>query len=126
MPIQSMETSFSSTSTKCTRVIARFTLTLRCSKMAASVQMFPSILISKNAHPSNCYSKRSTSYVQETSQTLSATIKQFQKNYPMLISMYKSPSQNSFFQYKHLLSSLNFRCFAFIGVNKKFYMYFEI
>jgi len=68
--------------------------------MAASVQMFPSILISKNAHPSNCYSKRSTSYVQETSETLSATIKQFQKNYPVLISMYTSPSQNSFFQYK--------------------------
>ena len=78
----------SSTSTKCTKVIPRFNMALRCSKMAPSVQMFPSITISKNEHPSNFYSKRSTPYVQETREKLRPTINQFQKNYPVLISVY--------------------------------------
>jgi len=55
--------------------------------MAARVQIFPSILISKNAHPSNIYSKRST-YVQETREKLSVTINLLQKNYPVLILVY--------------------------------------
>ena len=89
-------TRFSSTLMKCTRFIPRFTMTLRCSKMATRVQIFPSILISKNAHPSNFYSKRLTSYVQETKEKLSATINQFQKNYPVLSSVYTGNNTNNF------------------------------
>ena len=68
-------TRYSSTLTKCTRVIPRFTMTLRWSKMAARVQMFPSIFISKNAYPSNICCKRSTWYVQETREKLSASFR---------------------------------------------------
>ena len=62
-------------------------MTLRCSKMAESVQMFLFILIKKNAHLSNIYDKRSTRYVQETREKLRATTNQTRKNYPVLISM---------------------------------------
>ena len=93
-------------------------MTLRCCKMAASVQMFPStgIIIKKNAHPSSFYSKRSSSYVQEAREKLSATTNNIQKNYPVLISV---STGNNTFNFQKLKKNSNALSYEAPDLDKK-------
>ena len=80
--------------------------------------MFPStgIIIKKNAHPSSFYSKRSSSYVQEAREKLSATTNNIQKNYPVLISV---PTVNNTFNFQKLKKNSNALSYEAPDLDKK-------
>ena len=80
------------------------------------MQMLPSILIAKNAHPSNFYSKRPTSYVQETKEKLSATVNQFQRNNPVLTSVYTGKNTTNSRQLKKISNPWSYEA---TDLNKK-------